>query len=103
MIRPIWAFAIVISAAVLIPSAVVIGEFAFAVPGAKAGSSSSASIPLFRFERQARLHCPDDALVWTTAGSGIYSSSADRWYGRTKSGAYGCLHDAANAGYRVER
>jgi hypothetical protein len=91
----------VLSASVLVPSAVVIGEFAFAVPGAKA-NSPSASIPLFQFERQAQLHCPDDSIIWATVSTGIYNSSADRWYGRTRSGAYGCLRDAKNAGYRVE-
>jgi hypothetical protein len=102
MNRPVLAVAIVLLAAVLVSSSVVIFEFAKIVPGAEA-NSPLAKIPLFQFERQARLHCPDDSIVWATAGFGSYSSSADRWYGRTSSGAYGCLHEAETAGYRAQR
>jgi hypothetical protein len=100
MNRPGLPFAVALSAAALLSSAIVVFELDFTVPGA-AANSLSANIPLFQFEQEAQLHCPDDSVVWATASRGIYNSSADRWYGRTSSGAYGCLHEAENAGYRV--
>jgi hypothetical protein len=102
MSRAAVAVAIVLSAAVLSSSALVIFETVLAVPDAKA-NGSLAKIPLFEFEQQAQLHCPDDAIVWATASMGIYNSSTERWYGRTSSGAYGCLREVANAGYRAQR
>ena len=102
MSRPVAALAIVLSAAVLVSSAVVIAELVTNAPRAEA-NVPSATIPLFEFERQAQLHCPDDSIVWATAGTGTYDSGSNRWYGRTSSGAFGCLHDAENAGYRARR
>lgn len=103
MKRPLLAFAIVLSAAVLVSSAGVMVEFARVVPGANA-NGLLAKVPLFEYERQAQLHCPNDSIVWATAVAGTYESSADdRWYGRTSNGAYGCLHEVEIAGYRVKR
>lgn len=102
MNRVVFALAIVLSAAVLVSSAIVIVEFAQYVPGARA-TSRLANIPLFQFERQAQLHCPNDAIVWAAAVTGTYNSRADSWYGRTSNGAYGCLHEAEIAGYRATR
>ncbi len=102
MNRTILTAAIVLSTAVLFTSVGVMFEFALAVPGADT-RNPPANIPLFQFERQAQLHCPDDSVVWATAAAGSYDLSADRWYGRTSDGAFGCLHEAENAGYRVQR
>jgi hypothetical protein len=41
------------------------------------------------------------ALVWLNVASGIYYYKDDRWYGRTKRGAYTCEREAINAGYRA--
>jgi hypothetical protein len=57
------------------------------------------AIQIFQFEQQAQQHCPADSVVWAIAGLGIYNSSAERWYGQTKDGAYACLGDARAAGY----
>ena len=102
MNRPILAIAVALSATVVFSSAVVISEFAFVVPGARA-DTALAKVPLFQFERQAQLHCPEDSIVWATTSFGTYDLSADRWYGRTSSGAYGCLHEVETAGYRAQR
>jgi hypothetical protein len=41
------------------------------------------------------------AIVWLNSASGIYYYKGDRWYGRTKRGAYTCERDAINAGSRA--
>jgi hypothetical protein len=41
------------------------------------------------------------AIVWLDLASGIYYYKGDRWYGRTKRGAYTCERDAINAGNRA--
>lgn len=101
MNRPVFALGIVFAATALVSSVIVTLELAFAGPVAPA-TGPSTNIPLFEFEPQAQLHCPDDAIVWATANMGIYNSSTDRWYGRTSSGAYACLREAQNAGYRAQ-
>ena len=44
----------------------------------------------FPTEGQAQQHCPSDVVVWLNLPSGIYHLKGERWYGRTKSGAYVC-------------
>jgi hypothetical protein len=41
------------------------------------------------------------AVVWVNIASGIYYYKGDRWYGRTKRGAYTCEREAINAGNRA--
>jgi hypothetical protein len=40
-------------------------------------------------------------VVWLNIASGIYYHKGDRWYGRTKRGAYTCEKEAIKAGYRA--
>jgi hypothetical protein len=58
---------------------------------------------LFPYEQQAQQHCPGDDVVWADAVLRSYNVKGERWYGRTKSGAYLCLRDAERAGYRARR
>jgi hypothetical protein len=102
MIRSPLALASLLSAAALCVAVGVIAAFAVAVPPTGADRPRP-EIPLFEFEQQAALHCPDDSIIWATAGIGEYSTSSDLWYGRTSTGAYGCLHEAEKAGYRAQR
>jgi hypothetical protein len=46
-------------------------------------------------------YCASD-VVWLDVASGIYYYKGDRWYGRTKSGAYTCEKKAIAAGNRAE-
>jgi hypothetical protein len=39
-------------------------------------------------------------VVWLNLPSGIYHLKGQRWYGRTKSGAYVCKQEADKAGDR---
>ena len=41
------------------------------------------------------------AVVWLNMATGIYYYKGDRWYGRTKRGAYTCEKEAINAGNRA--
>ncbi len=45
--------------------------------------------------------CPKDQVVWLNTNSGIYHFVGERWYGRTKDGAYVCRHEADAAGDRA--
>jgi hypothetical protein len=60
------------------------------------------SLPaLFSTESAAQAHCPKDVVVWLNIPSGIYHYKGERWYGRTKHGAYACQKEAIAAGDRA--
>ncbi len=45
--------------------------------------------------------CPGDTVVWLNQNTGVYHLPGDRWYGRTKHGAYECESQAeAEGGHR---
>ena len=80
------------------------------VPGhgiAAGAATSQAAIvadslpPLFDTESAAQAHCPKDVVVWLNIPSGIYHYRGERWYGRTKHGAYVCEKEAIKAGDRA--
>jgi hypothetical protein len=56
---------------------------------------------LFDSEDAAQAHCPRDTVVWLNIPSGIYHYKGERWYGRTKHGAYTCEKEAIAAGDRA--
>ena len=41
------------------------------------------------------------AVVWLSIATGTYYYKGDRWYGRTKRGAYTCEKEAIDAGNRA--
>jgi hypothetical protein len=51
-------------------------------------------------QAEAQRHCPTDTIVWLNIPTRIYHMQGERWYGRTKSGAYVCKQDADHAGDR---
>jgi hypothetical protein len=57
----------------------------------------------FITEQEAQLHCPADTVVWLNLPTGIYHLKDERWYGRTKHGAYVCEKEADQAGDRASR
>ena len=63
-------------------------------------ASSSLAQSQFPTEQQAQQHCPKDVVVWLNLPTGIYHMKGERWYGRTKSGAYVCEKEADQAGDR---
>lgn len=63
---------------------------------------AQAALPaLFNTESQAQAHCPKDVVVWLNIPSGIYHYKGERWYGRTKHGAYACEKEAIKVGDRA--
>lgn len=57
--------------------------------------------PLFYTENAGQAHCPRDTVVWLNIPSGVYHYKGERWYGRTKHGAYACEKEAIAAGDRA--
>jgi hypothetical protein len=79
--------AVVVSALLLMPSA----------------GALAAEAQLFQFEQQAKLHCPDDIVVWVTLPAGVYNVPGERWYDSTKHGSFVCRAEREQAGYRPSR
>jgi hypothetical protein len=70
-------------------------------PTAQAGVVAQSLPQLFSTESATQAHCPKDVVVWLNIPSGIYHYKAERWYGRTKHGAYACEKEALKAGDRA--
>lgn len=71
--------------------------------GAPVIDAGAASLQLFPTEQSAQQHCPSDVVVWLNLPSGIYHFRGQRWYGRTKRGAYVCELEAKSSGDRADR
>jgi hypothetical protein len=76
---------------------------AFVTFGAFVLTSPGYAQAKFATEQQAQLHCPNDAVVWLNLPTGIYHLKGERWYGRTKAGAFVCEKEADQAGDRETR
>jgi hypothetical protein len=68
---------------------------------ATAAATDGGYPPLFTTEMNARVHCPNDVVVWLTVPSSIYRFRGQRSYGDTADGAYVCKKDADQAGDRA--
>jgi len=60
-------------------------------------------LALFRTEPAAQAHCPGDTVIWLNTESAIYHLKGEKWYGRTKHGAYVCKKEAGAAGDQETR
>ena len=63
--------------------------------------ASVTTLTYFASANEAQAHCPHDIVVWLNISSGIYHYKGERWYGRTKHGAYVCEKEAIAAGDRA--
>ena len=63
----------------------------------------SYALDQFQSEQMAQKHCPKDTVVWVNLPTGIFHFKGERWYGRTKNGAYVCEKEAENEGDRATR
>jgi hypothetical protein len=71
---------------------------AFAASTPSAGTAGGPSNQ-FKTEQAAKSHCPGDTVVWATLSRAkAYHLSGDRYYGKTRRGAYMCKEDAIKAG-----
>lgn len=56
----------------------------------------------FSSEQAAKGHCPGERIVWADlGGSKAYHTSGDRYYGKTKHGAFMCQRDADQSGFHA--
>jgi hypothetical protein len=56
----------------------------------------------FASEAAAKAHCPGDTIVWASLGkSKAYHLSGNRYYGKTKHGAYMCQKEADRSGFHL--
>ncbi|HEV2097876.1 MAG TPA: hypothetical protein VGR45_03000 [Stellaceae bacterium] len=72
---------------------------------AKSSKPSRAANPSadeFSSEQAAKGHCPGDTVVWVNlGGSKAYHMSDDKYYGKTKHGAYMCQKEADQSGFHA--
>ncbi len=54
----------------------------------------------FRYETQARAHCPDDAVVWLDFRKEFYYLKRQKKYGRGATGSFVCRKEASDSGFR---
>lgn len=56
----------------------------------------------FSTEPAAKAHCPADTLVWVNlGGSKAFHTAGDRFYGKTRHGAYMCQKEAEQTGFHA--
>ncbi len=71
---------------------------------AQASQQAAKPIPnQFKTEDEAKSHCPNDQIVWATAGHKVYRLAGDKYYGKTKHGSFMCLADATAAHLRAAK
>lgn len=58
------------------------------------------NLSLYPSEELAQQHCPRDVVVWLNLPTLVYHLKGQRWYGRTKNGAYACKTEADGVGGR---
>jgi hypothetical protein len=74
--------------------------FLFSSPYARPQQPVSHEAHRFQTEAEAQKYCPNDTVVWVNTKSGVYHFKGQRWYGRTKDGAYECRKEADAEGDR---
>lgn len=64
------------------------------------GVQSSGAADQFASEQAAKGHCPGDTVVWANLGSSkAYHMSGNKYYGKTKHGAFMCQKEADQSGF----
>jgi hypothetical protein len=66
-------------------------------------SIQSYALDQFQSEQAAQTDCPSDTVVWLNLPTGVFHFKGQRWYGRTKDGAYVCKKEAEKEGDRATR
>jgi len=66
---------------------------------ASQGAMAQALTP-FRYEWQAKRHCPGDTVVWLDFGRERYYTKSQRRYGAGLTGSFACRNEARNNGFR---
>jgi hypothetical protein len=65
-------------------------------------TSAATALPLtpFRYEAQARRHCPGDTVVWLDFRREVYYFKRQNRYGQGGSGSFVCQKEARAGGFR---
>ena len=63
-------------------------------------SAMAQSLTPFRYESQARRHCPEDTIVWLDFGRARYYLKGQRRYASGYTGSFACRNEARDSGYR---
>ena len=80
------------------PAAAAHSHAAPAQPSATSGLAANQ----FSSEQAAKGHCPGDAVVWVNlGGSKAYHMSGNKFYGKTKHGAFMCQKEADQSGFHA--
>jgi hypothetical protein len=80
------------------PATAAHGHAAAAQPSATSGLAANQ----FSSEQAAKGHCPGDAVVWVNlGGSKAYHMSGNKYYGKTKHGAFMCQKEADQSGFHA--
>lgn len=81
------------------PTIALIASFAFSFsPG-----SARAQMGIFQNEEMAKMHCPNDEVVWLDFKKRRYYVRGQRLYERGRSGTFACRKEAKNSGYKKSR
>lgn len=64
---------------------------------------ASAQMGIFQNEAMARMHCPNDEVVWLDFKKRRYYTRGQRLYERGRSAVYACKHEARRSGYKRSR
>lgn len=63
---------------------------------------SGAAADQFTSEQAAKAHCPGDTIVWANlGGSKAYHLSGNKYFGKTKHGAFMCQKEADRSGFHL--
>ncbi len=99
------------AAVVIIGSAQVMAQTPAAHPAATSSlhskkarprETSSRAADQFTSEQAAKSHCPGDSVVWVNlSGSKAYHTKGNRYYGKTKHGAFMCQKEADQSGFHA--
>ena len=60
----------------------------------------AASLSPYRYEFQARQHCPEDVVVWLDFRRRLYYLDGQKRYAQGLNGSFVCREEARNNGYR---
>lgn len=64
------------------------------------GEARAGVLALFRYEHQARQHCPADTVVWLDFKKGKYYGPGQKLYGSGLHGSFVCREEARRSLYR---
>jgi hypothetical protein len=70
-------------------------------PASSSGSTTHMAAGQFSTETAAKDSCGSSPVVWVNKSSKVIHPSGDKYFGKTKSGAYMCQSTAQQAGYHM--